>query len=39
MSDDYVIDTRTVLIGYVLLNIARWAFYDVGGMVLGRIFG
>jgi len=39
MSDDYAIDTRTVLIWLILLNIARWAFYDVGGMVIGRIFG
>ena len=39
MSDDYAIDTRTALIGFILLNIARWAFYDVGGMVIWRIFG
>jgi len=39
MSGDYTIDTKTVLIGFIILNIARWAFYDVGGMVLGRIFG
>ena len=39
MSDDYAIDTRTVLIGLILLNIARWAFYDVGGMVIAKVFG
>ena len=38
MSDAYAIDARTVLISYVLLNIARWAFYDVGGMLLTRVF-
>ena len=37
MSNDY--DPATVLIGYILLNIARWAFYDVGGMLLTRVFG
>jgi len=39
MSDDYAIDPATVLIGYILLNIARWAFYDVGAMVLAKVFG
>ena len=39
MSDDYAIDPGSLLIGFILLNIARWAFYDVGGMALDRIFG